>query len=91
MSRREQIVAACCGDLEQADLVEALLRRDVRPETDGQAVTPGVPSELRCQRCHSSQLVDETGFCSECGFQNNDGPVAASLGRASAATPQEGR
>lgn len=92
MTQRDRILAAVCGDLESAELVESLLRRSHRPSgTDGESASPAVaPTERICQRCHSSRLVDEYGYCSECAFQNT-GPGGHIMTHVTAFLPYQRR
>lgn len=57
---RDRILGYCCGDLESADLVEAMLRREIRP-VRGAAV---LSSEQACPRC--GWRLDGDGYCEFC-------------------------
>lgn len=64
MTVRERIEAMCCGDLESADLVESLLKREHQPwGTDG-SVSPLVLAPEQCPRC--GWRLDADLYCEFC-------------------------
>lgn len=85
MTRWEQLLAACCGDEEQAELVLDVLAQRIH--------TPDTPSW--CERCHDTQEFEpETGFCGACGHttpRKSTTRAAANNPSGTAAAAQEGQ
>lgn len=82
MTVRDRILAACCGDEEQADLVGDLLARRTREPfgADGDAragassPSPAGSPREQVEPCCPSPNIDTDGYCSTCSALNGVRP-----------------